>query len=163
MIWRLRLFLEKVRWKRVALGAAPVAGLVAAGVVFAVVWSGDDTKETSTTTAPVQASTNLYYLRAVAPKTRVQGCSMFIRFTWKPDYNADQYIGAPALITASGSAIAGSYRRRFTPKGMSVEVGPVSIAGGYQVWSARVTSLDGDPPGNDTTIHAAPPRDNKCD
>lgn len=162
MIWRLILYLEKVRWKRVAIGAVPVAALIAAGVVFAVLRSGGDTKETSTTRAPEPPpSTNLYYLRAVAPKTRVRGCSMHIRFTWKPDYNADQYIGAPALITASGSGIAGSYRSRFTEKGMSVEV-DVSLAGGYQVWSARVSSLDGDPPGNDTTIQAAPPRNTKC-
>jgi len=162
VIWRLLLYLEKVRWKRVAIGAVPVAALVAAGVVFAVLRSGGDAKETSTTTAPAQASTNLYYLRAVAPKVRVRGCSMYIRFTWKPHYHANQYIGAPALITASGSEIAGSYRSRFTAKGMSVDIGPVSLAGGYQVWSARVTSLDGDPPGNDTTIQAAPPRNTEC-
>jgi hypothetical protein len=46
---------------------------------------------------------------------------------------------------------------------MSIELGPVSLAGGYQLWSAKVTAMDRDPPGNDTTITAGPPADNKCD
>ena len=86
-----------------------------------------------------------------------------IRFTWKPDYHADQYIYAPALITASGTGVQGTYRKRFGENGVSIELGPVSLAGGYQVWSAKVTAIDRDPPGNDTTIQAAPPPDNKCD
>jgi hypothetical protein len=161
-MWRLRLFLEKIGWKRsVAIGGAVVVALVAAGVAFALMQGGDDSAMTQTT-AP-EESTNLYYLRAVAPKTRVRGCSMFITFTWRPDYHADQYIDAPALITASGTGIQGTYRKRFTERGMSIELGPVSLAGGYQLWSAKVTALDRDPPGNDTTITAGPPADNKCD
>ena len=161
MMWRLRLFLENVGWKRVALVAAAVAALVAAGTVFAVAMGGDDKEATPNTTTQEQA-TNLYYLRAIAPKVRVRGCAMYIRFIWRPDYHANQYIGAPALIMASGAEIEGTYRTRFTARGMSIDVGPVSIAGGYRVWSARVSSLDGDPPGNDTTVHAATPPDNKC-
>ena len=46
---------------------------------------------------------------------------------------------------------------------MSLDLGPVSLTGGYQFWSAKVTALDGDPPGNDTTITAGPPADTKCD
>jgi hypothetical protein len=160
-MWRLRLFLEKLGWRSAAIGGAAVVALVAAGVAFALM-RGDDTSATTTTTEPA-SSTNLYYLRAVAPKTRVRGCSMFITFTWKPDYHADQYIDAPALITASGTGIQGTYRKRFTESGMSIELGPVSLAGGYQLWSAKVTAMDRDPPGNDTTITAGPPADNTCD
>jgi hypothetical protein len=161
-MWRLRLFLEKLGWRSVAIGGAVVVALVAAGVAFALMRGGDTSATTTETSAP-EESTNLYYLRAVAPKTRVRGCSMFITFTWKPDYNADQYIDAPALITASGTGIQGTYRKRFTEIGMSIELGPVSLAGGYQLWSAKVTAMDRDPPGNDTTITAGPPADNKCD
>jgi hypothetical protein len=46
---------------------------------------------------------------------------------------------------------------------VSIELGPVSLAGGYQVWSAKVTAIDRDPPGNDTTVQAAPPANSKCD
>jgi hypothetical protein len=160
-MWRLRLFLEKIGWKSVAIGAAVVAALVGAGVAFALLRGGDTTATRTETSAP-EASTNLYYLRAIAPKVRVRGCAMYIRFTWKPDYHAEQYIDAPALITASGTGIQGMYRKRFQEKGMSIELGPVSLTGGYQLWSAKVTALDGDPPGNDTTIQAAPPQTDKC-
>ena len=87
---------------------------------------------------------------------------MWIRFSWKPDYHAEQYIDAPALITATGTGIGGTYRKRFGENGVSIELGPVTLASGYQVWSAKVTAIDRDPPGNDTTIQAAPPADNKC-
>jgi hypothetical protein len=160
-MWRLRFFFEKLGWRSVAIGGAAVVALVAAGVAFALMRGGDDTSAT-TTIAPA-SSTNVYYLRALAPKTTVRGCSMYITFTWKPDYHADQYIDAPALITASGTGIQGTYRKRFTAKGMSIELGPVTLAGGYQLWSAKVTALDRDPPGNDTTITAGPPTHNKCD
>lgn len=154
-MWRLRLFLEKFGWKRIALAGAVIAALAAAGAVAAVVLGGDS--KAASTTATREERTNLFYLRAVAPRVQVRGCSMYIRFTWRPHYQADQYIGAPALLMASGAGIQGTYERRFTESGTSLDVGPVSLAGGYQVWSARVTSLDGDPPGNDTTIHAATP------
>jgi hypothetical protein len=159
-MWRLRLFLEKLSWKPIALAAAAVAVLAGGGVAFALM-RGDDSSATTTTTA-AEESTNVFYLRALAPKTRISGCSMFITFTWKPDYHADQYIDAPALITASGTGIQGTYRKRFTERGMSIELGPVSLTGGYQLWSAKVTALDRDPPTNDTTITAGPPADNKC-
>jgi hypothetical protein len=160
-MWRLRLFLEKLSWKPVALAAAGVAVLAAGGVAFALMRGGDDSSAT-TTTAAAEERTNLFYLRALAPKTRVSGCTMFITFSWKPDYEADQYIDAPALITASGTGIQGTYRKRFTASGMSIELGPVSLTGGYQLWSAKVLALDEDPPGNDTTITAGAPPDNKC-
>jgi hypothetical protein len=160
-MWRLRFFLEKVGWRTIGLAAAGVAVLAAGGVAFALMRGGDDSSAT-TTTAAREESTNLFYLRALAPKTRVQGCSMFITFTWRPDYHADQYIDAPALITASGTSIQGTYRKRFTERGVSIELGPVSLSGGYQLWSAKVTALDEDPPGNETTITAGPPTDNKC-
>ena len=66
------------------------------------------------------------------------GCSMRIRFIWKPDYHAIQYLGATAVITVSGTDIAGSYRKKFTRKGLTLDVGPVSLLGGYKLWSARV-------------------------
>ena len=161
-MWRLRFFLEKIGWRSVAVGGAVVVALVAAVVSLALIRGGDDSGATTTTTAP-EESTNVFYLRALGPKTRIEGCSMFIKFTWRPDYQADQYIDAPALITASGTGIQGTYRKRFTEKGMSIELGPVSLTGGYQLWSAEVTALDRDPPANDTTITAGPPTDNKCD
>ena len=140
-MWRLRLFFEKIGWKPVAIAAAVLLALVAAGVAFAMLRGGDETSAPATETDTPEASTNLYYLRAVAPKTRVQGCSMWIRFIWRPDYHAEQYIDAPALITASGTGIQGSYQRRFGENGVSIELGPVSLAGGYQIWSAKVTAI----------------------
>jgi hypothetical protein len=162
-MWRLRLFFERIGWKPVAIAAAVVVALVAAAVAFAVLRGGDETSAATTETSGSQQSTNLYYLRAVAPQTRIRGCSMWIRFTWRPDFHAEQYIDAPALITASGTDVQGTYRKRFGENGVSIELGPVSLSGGYQVWSARVTAIDRDPPGNDTTIQAAPPPDNPCD
>ena len=158
---RLRLFLERVGRKRLLAAALAVLALVAAGAVFAVVQGGG--KAASTTAPPPEVNVNLFYLQAVAPKVRVQGCAMYIRFTWKPNYHADQYIGAPALIMASGTGIAGTYRKAFKTSGVSLGVGPVTLGGGYRVWSAKVLSLDGDPPGNDTTAQAAPPTSTKCD
>ena len=158
---RLRLFLEKVGLKRVLVVALVVVALVAAGVVGAVVMLGGEGKKASTTTTREDTG-NLFYLRAIAPKVTVQGCTMYIRFTWKPDYHADQYIGAPATIMVSGTGIEGPYRKTFTASGVSLDVGPVTLGGGYRIWSARVASLDGDPPGNDTAVQAAPPTDVDC-
>jgi len=162
-MWRIRLWLEKVGWKPIAIGAAVVVVvLVAAGAAFALLSGGDDESSASTTTVR-QERTNLYYLRAVAPKVAPNGCSMRIRFIWKPDYHAIQYLGATAVITVSGTDIAGSYRKKFTRKGLALDVGPVSLLGGYKLWSARVTAMDGDPPGNDTTVQTATPPGTKCD
>ena len=158
---RLRLFLERVGRKRLLVAGLVVAALVAAGAVFAVVRGGGKAASTTAPTAP-EVNVNLFYLQAVAPKVRVQGCAMYIRFTWKPNYHADQYIGAPALILAAGTGIAGTYRKTFKASGMSLDVGPVTLGGGYRIWSAKVLSLDGDPPGNDTTVQAAPPASTKC-
>jgi hypothetical protein len=161
-MWRLRLFLERVGWKPVAIVVGVLVALVAAAIAFAMLRGGDETSAATTETSGSEESTNLYYLRAVAPQTRIQGCSMWIRFTWRPDFHAEQYIDAPALITASGTGIQGTYRKRFGERGLTIELGPVSLASGYQVWSAEVTALDRDPPGNDTRIQAAPPANNKC-
>ena len=162
-MWRLRLFFERIGWKPFAIGAAVLLVLVAAAVAFAVLRGGDETSAPDIETAVPEESTNLYYLRAVAPETRVRGCSMWIRFIWKPDYHAIQYLGATAVITVSGTDIAGSYRKKFTRKGLALDVGPVSLLGGYKLWSARVTAMDGDPPGNDTTVQTATPPGTKCD
>ena len=163
MIIRLRLFLERVGWKRILAAALVVVALVAAGVVFAVVRSGggDSAAQTTESTAP-EPVTNLFYVRALAPDVRVSNCVMNIHFTWKPDYHADQYIGAPAIIVATGTGLEGTYRKRFKETGVTLDAGPISLAGGYRVWTARLASLDGDPPGNDTTIQAAPPTSTKC-
>jgi hypothetical protein len=161
-MWRLRLFLERVGWKPFAIGAGIVVLVaIAAGGAFALLGGGNDKSATPTTTA-VQERTNVYYLRAMAPETSVQNCSMRIHFTWKPDYHAIQYLGATAVITVSGTDVAGSYRQKFTRKGLALDVGPVDLSRGYQLWSAKVTTMDGDPPGNDTTVQTAPPADSKC-
>ena len=107
-MWRIRLWLEKVGWKPIAIGAAVVlVVLVAAGAAFALLSGGDDESSASTTTTR-QDRTNLYYLRAVAPKVAPNGCSMRIRFIWKPDYHAIQYLGETAVITVSGTDVSGS-------------------------------------------------------
>ena len=161
-MWRIRIWLEKVGWKPVAIGAAiVVAVIVAAIAAYALLSGGDESSSAGTTTAPT-TRTNLYYLRAVAPVVKPHGCTMMIRFIWKPDYHAIQYLGAPAVITVSGTDVGGSYRKTFTRKGLALDVGPVSLSGGYKVWSARVTAMDGDPPGNDTTVQTATPTGTKC-
>ncbi len=160
---RLRLFFERVGLKRILVVTLVVVALAAAGAVGAVVMLGGEENKASTTTTNRDTGSNLFYLRGTAPKVTVQGCVMYIRFTWKPDYQANQYIGAPATIMASGTGIEGPYRKTFTASGVSLDVGPVSLGGGYRLWSARVASLDGDPPGNDTTIQAGPPSTVKCD
>jgi hypothetical protein len=162
-MWRIRLLFERVGWKPFAIGAGIVVLVaVAAGAAFAFL-GGSDESSTPTATAVAQERTNLYYLRAVAPETHVTGCSMRIRFIWKPDYHAVQYLRADAIITVSGTDIAGSYRQKFTRKGLALDVGPVDLRGGYKVWSAKVTAMDGDPPGNDTTVQTAPPTDSNCE
>ena len=161
-MWRLRLFYERVGWKPFAIGAGVVVLVaVAAGAAIALLGGGDDSSAPATTTVQ-QDRVNLYYLRAMAPETQVNGCSMRIRFIWKPDYHAIQYLGATAIITVSGTDIAGSYRQKFTRKGLALDVGPVDLHGGYKVWSAKVTAMDGDPPGNDTSVQTAPPTDSNC-
>ena len=94
-----------------ARGAVVVVALVAAGAVFAVVRGGGEKAATTTARAPGDDA-NLFYLRGIAPTTKVQGCAMYIHFTWKPDYHADQYIGAPALILVAGPGIAGHVQAR---------------------------------------------------
>lgn len=161
-MWRLRLFFERVGWKPFGIGAGVVVLVaVAAGTAIALLGGGDKSTTPATTTAP-EDRVNLYYLRAMAPETQVNGCSMRIRFIWKPDYHAIQYLGATAIISVSGTDIAGSYRQKFTRRGLALSVGPVDLHGGYKVWSAKVTAMDGDPPGNDTTVQTAPPTDSTC-
>jgi hypothetical protein len=163
-MWRVRLWLEKHGWKPILLGAAiVVALLVAAGAAFALLSGGGDDSSSAAKTTTQQDRTNLYYLRAVAPVVKPNGCTMMIRFIWKPDYHAIQYLGAPAIITVSGTDIGGSYRKTFTRKGLALDVGPVNLSGGYKLWSAKVTAIDGDPPGNDTTEQTATPTGSKCE
>jgi hypothetical protein len=162
-MWRIRLWLEKVGWKPIALGAVVVVVAIAAAVAaFAILGGGDESSTPSVSTAR-QERTNLFYLRAVAPEVEPHGCSMRIRFIWKPDYHAIQYLGATAIITVSGTDVAGSYKKTFTRKGLALDVGPVSLSGGYKLWSAKVTAMDGDPPGNDTTVSTATPPGTKCE
>jgi hypothetical protein len=163
-MWRLRLFYERVGWTPFAIGAAIVVlvAIAAGGAILLFGGGGDKSSAPAATTTPSRDRVNLYYLRAVAPKTQVQNCSMRIRFIWKPDYHAIQYLGATAIITVTGTDIAGSYRQKFTRKGLALDVGPVNLRGGYKVWSAKVTAMDGDPPGNDTTVQTAPPPNSNC-
>jgi hypothetical protein len=163
-MWRLRLFFERIGRKWILIGVAVIV-LVVAGAAGAIAFlgGGSDKSSASTSTEVPLARTNLFYLRAMAPTTSVHGCAMTIRYHWKLDYHAIQYLGSDAIITATGAGISGSYRKRLTRKGLTLSVGPVSLAGGYQLWSAKVTSVDGDPPGNDTTVQAAPPPTTKCE
>jgi hypothetical protein len=154
-MWRLRL-----SRRRILIGGIAILLLVGAGAAFAVIRGGNKKKAQST--AAPEPSLNLFYLRAVQPETEVRGCAMKIRFIWKPDYHANQYIGSKALIMVSGTGIAGTYSRPFTKAGVALDAGTVSLAGGYQLWSAKVATVDGDPPGNDTTVQAAPPTSTKC-
>jgi hypothetical protein len=154
-MWRPRL-----SRRRILIGGIAILLLVGAGAAFAVIRGGNKKKAQST--AAPEPSLNLFYLRAVQPKTEVRGCAMKIRFIWKPDYHANQYIGSKALIMVSGTGIAGTYSRPFTKTGVALDAGTVSLAGGYQLWSAKVATVDGDPPGNDTTVQAAPPTSTKC-
>ncbi len=157
---RLRLLLERLSLRRVLVAALGLAVLIAAGVAAAIVLGGGGKK--AVTTAPTPDYTNVFYLRAIKPKVTVQRCAMYIHFTWKPDYHANQYIGSPALILATGTGIDGTYRKAFKASGVTFDVGPITLGGGYRIWSAKVLSLDGDPPKNDTTIQAAPPTSSKC-
>ena len=155
-MWRLR-FLPR-RW--ILFAGAAIVLVVGAGVAFAVI-HGVNGKKAVSTAAP-QPSVNLFYLRAMRPQTVVHGCSMTIKFAWKPDYHANQYIGSKALIVVTGTGIAGTFSRPFSRKGVTLDAGTVSLAGGYQLWTAKVATLDGDPPGNDTTVSTAPPTSTKC-
>ena len=94
-MWRLRLFYERVGWKPFAIGAAIVVlvAIAAGGAILLFGGGGDKSSAPAATTTPSQDRVNLYYLRAVAPETQVQNCSMRIRFIWKPDYHAIQYLG----------------------------------------------------------------------
>lgn len=158
----LLLFIERVGWKQLVFSLALGAVLVGGGAVY-VLTRGAGAKRAATTAATsTDSGTYVYYLRALAPKVEVHGCNMRIRFTWKPDYHADQYVGSKALITFTGAGLDGTTQMRLTSKGLTVDAGPVSVAGGYKVWAAKVTSVDGDPPANDTTIQAAPPTSTKC-
>jgi hypothetical protein len=155
-MWRLRL----LPWRWILIVGAALLLVVGAGVAFAVIRGGNDKKAEST--AIPEPSTNIFYLRAVRPQTQVSGCTMTIRFAWKPDYQAEQYAGSKALIVVTGTGIAGSYTRPFTKDGVALDAGTVSLAGGYTLWSAKVATVDGDPPGNDTTVQTAPPTSTKC-
>ena len=160
-MWRIRMFFERSAGSRSRSALGSSLSSPSPPALRSHSWAEATTSSAPTTTA-VQERTNLYYLRAVAPETHVQGCSMRIRFIWKPDYHAIQYLGANAIITVSGTDISGSYRQKFTRKGLALDVGPVDLRGGYKVWSAKVTAMDGDPPGNDTTVQTAPPTNSNC-
>jgi hypothetical protein len=162
VIWRLRLLLEGKSRRILAVAAGLVVVLAAAvGAAFALAGGGDEeaSSETATQTQPRRVT---FYLRALAPETSVRGCTMRIRYTWKPHFQANRYQGETAVIQVNGPAIAGSYRRRFTAQGLTFEPSPVSVAGGYTIWSAHVASIGGDAPANNTTIQAAPPQTVDC-
>ena len=156
-MWRLS-FLP---WRKIGLGAAVVALLAAAGVVFAVTRGGGG-KTAATKSTRTTAVTASFYVRALAAKTRVKGCTMRITFRWRPYYRTEAYIGTTAVIQVTGSGIDGTYRETFTRRGITFRPPPVSIRGGYQIWAARIMTLGGDAPGNDTTVQSAPPRSAKC-
>ena len=72
LMWRLRLFFERVGWKPFAIGAGIVVLVaVAAGAAIALLGGGDESS--APTTTAVQERTNVYYLRAVAPENAGPG------------------------------------------------------------------------------------------
>jgi hypothetical protein len=161
VIWRLRLLLEGKRRRVLIVAAGLMIALAAAGgVAFAL--TRDDEEESSETATQTQPRRVTFYLRALAPETSVSGCTMRIRYTWKPHFQANRYEGETAVIQVNGPGIAGSYRKRFTAQGLTFEPSPVSLAGGYVIWSAHVASIGGDAPANNTTIQAAPPQTVDC-
>jgi hypothetical protein len=161
VIWRLRLLLEGKRRQVLMVAAGLVVLLAAAGgVAFAL--TRDDGEESSETATQTQPRRVTFYLRAVAPETSVSGCTMRIRYTWKPHFQANRYQGETAVIQVRGPGITGTYRKPFTAQGLTFEPAPVSLAGGYVIWSAHVASIGGDAPANDTTIQAAPPQAVDC-
>jgi Flp pilus assembly protein TadG len=161
VIWRLRLMLEGKR-RRILIGAAVLAALLAAAAGAAFALTRDDDSSSSGETTQTQRRSVTFYLQALAPKTTVNGCTMRIAYTWRPHFQANRYIGEPAVIQVTGPGIAGTYRKPFTARGLTLEPAPVSLAGGYVVWAATVLSIGGDAPANTTTIQAAPPRNVNC-
>lgn len=160
MIWRLRLMLMGKR-RRILIGVAIVAALLAAAAGAAYALTRDNGSSTGETTRTQQRSVT-FYLQALAPKTTVNGCTMRITYTWLPHFQANRYIGETAVIRVTGPQITGTYRKRFTARGLTFEPSPVSLAGGYAIWAATVVSIGGDAPGNATTIQAAPPQAVNC-
>jgi hypothetical protein len=159
----LLLFVERVGWKQLVFSLVLGAVLVGGGAVYVLIRPAGGKQGATTSVTSTDSSTYVFYLRAMAPRVVVHGCNMRIRFHWKPDYHADQYVGSTALITFTGAGLDGTTKMRLTKKGLTVDAGPLSLAGGYKVWAAKVTSVDGDPPANDTTIQAAPPTSStKC-
>jgi hypothetical protein len=162
VIWRLRLLFEGKGRRILLVAAGLVVVLAAAGGAAFALTGGDDGKENSETATQTQPRRVTFYLRALAPETSVNGCTMRIRYTWKPHFQAIRYLGEPAVIQANGPGITGTYRKPFSRQGLTLETAPVSLAGGYVIWSAHVASIGGDAPANNTTIQAAPPRSVDC-
>jgi hypothetical protein len=166
MIWRLRLFVERVGRRRLLLviGAAVLVAVVAAGVVLAFTRGGEPSGSAGTTATNVLTgiTADVFYVRGTVAKTTANGCAATIHYAWKPDYNANLYIGGKAKILVSGPEVGGVYSRPFTKKGITLDVGPVRRSSQYVIWSAKILSVKGDTPGNDTTIQSAPAPDNKC-
>jgi hypothetical protein len=161
VIWRLRLLLEGKGRRILAVAAGLLVVLAAAGAA-AFALTRDDQEQSSETATQTQPRRVTFYLRALAPETSVSGCTMRIRYTWKPHFQANRYQGETAVIQVNGPGIAGSYSKRFTAQGLTFEPSPVSLAGGYTIWSAHVASIGGDAPANNTTIQAAPPQTVDC-
>lgn len=161
MIWRLRLLLEGKSRRILAVAAGLLVVLAAAGAA-AFALTRDDQEQSSETATQTQPRRVTFYLRALAPETSVSGCTMRIRYTWKPHFQANRYQGETAVIQVNGPGITGSYSKRFTAQGLKFEPSPVSLAGGYTIWSAHVASIGGDAPANNTTIQAAPPQTVDC-
>ena len=115
--------------------ALVLAALVAAGAVFAVVHDGGK-KAASSTSASGSDYVNVFYLQR-SRRVRVQNRALYIRFIWKPNHNADQYIVPLALIMAFCDSDCGHVPQDVQGlPGVSSDVGLVALHGGYQVWSA---------------------------
>jgi hypothetical protein len=148
--------------RRILIGALVVAVLLAAAAGVALALTRDDGGSNGETTSQTERRSVTFFLQALPPKTTVSGCAMRITYTWRPHFQANRYIGETAVIQVTGPGISGTYRKPFSARGLTFEPSPVSLAGGYAVWSATVLSIGGDAPGNRTTIQAAPPRGANC-
>ena len=126
---RLRLF------ERVALNAnrrsVAVVALVAAGASSPSCRAGGDELGTDDELASTREPTCTISRR---PRPRAgRGCSMYIRFTWRPELPRRSVHRGAGSDQAAGTTIEGMYRKTLRHPGVSLELGPIPFAGGYQV------------------------------
>ena len=152
-MWRLRLFFERTGWKPILIAAAVLLALAAAAVAFAFLRGGDETTAPDLSTVAPEESTNLYYLRAVAPETRprLDSGRLGIVVLERPGPRRSHYawtatsleVGAEAAIYAGldGEAVALAPPLRFSIRPRALRVRIRARHPGASP-SAQLTSLD---------------------